>query len=135
MSKELEALEKLGNIDVTYNRNGIEGCYSIKDTDEFEIIENTLKRQDSIEITAIDIEQDNKELCKENKKLKQVLEIIKRKGCSYMEISLIVSCNNYEEYCIEMNSDRVYSSGYECTRAFKTQEEFELLKKVLYYEL
>lgn len=43
MNKELEALEKLGNIDVIYNKNGIEGCYSIKDTDKFEIIETALK--------------------------------------------------------------------------------------------
>lgn len=45
--------------------------------EELSIIETALKREDSIEITAIDIEQENQALCKENKKLKQILEIIK----------------------------------------------------------
>ena len=51
MNEALRALEKLGNIDVIYNRNGIKGCYSIKDTDEFEIIEKELK--------ALEIIKDN----------------------------------------------------------------------------
>lgn len=64
------------------------------------------------------------------KKLK-ALEIIKDKGCSGMEIALIVSCKNYEEYCFEMNSGILYSNGYERGKAFKTKEEYDILKEVL----
>ena len=64
----------------------------------------------------------------EREELKKVLEIIKEKSCSHIEKVLIVSCNDYEEYCFEMNSGRVYSSEYECKTAFKTPEEYDLLK-------
>lgn len=70
----------------------------------------------------------------ENKMIKDksnTLDIIKNKGCSYMERSLIVACRNYEDYCVEMNSGRVYPNIYECERAFKTQQEFNLLREVL----
>ena len=65
-SKVLKALERMV-------RNG----YVSPNVEELKIIEVALKREDSIEITAIDIEQDNKELCKENKKLKRALEMFK----------------------------------------------------------
>ena len=65
------------------------------------------------------------------KKALKALEIIKEKGCSYIEKALIVSCKSYEEYCFEMNSDRVYLSEYERRATIKTQEEFDLLKELL----
>jgi len=43
MSKELEALERIGNNNVIYYRNGLECSYDIKDTDEYEIIEKTIE--------------------------------------------------------------------------------------------
>ena len=71
-------------------------------------------------------------LCDEDTKRKlKALEKIKNKGCSYMEISLIVACRNYKDYCAEMNSGRIYPNRYEFEKAFKTQFEFHLLKEVL----
>lgn len=75
MTKELEALERIRKIKINGGFDTID--YFPIHKEDLDIIEAALKKQDSIEITAIDIEQDNKELCKENKKLKRVLEIIK----------------------------------------------------------
>lgn len=59
------------------------------------------------------------------------VDIIKSKGCSFIEIALIISCKNYEEYCTEIDSGRVYSNVFERKSSLKTKEEFDLLKKVL----
>lgn len=73
MNKELSSLEALCYLyDIVHGRKIKYHPHELK-----LLIERDLRRKDYLEITAIDIEQDNKELCKENKKLKQVLEIIK----------------------------------------------------------
>lgn len=64
----------------------------------------------------------------------KAFEIIKKKGVSFVEIALIVSCKSYEEYCIEMKSNRVYLTSYECMKTLKTQEEFDLLKEELLWD-
>ena len=104
MSKELEALNDLRNKCCDYLSLSMDRQVC----DSFKLIETALK--------ALELKS---------------LEIIKEKGCSYIEKALIVSCKNYEEYCFEMNSGRVYSSRYEWKKALKTQEEYELLKGVL----
>lgn len=71
---------------------------------------------------------------KETEKGLEVLKIIKKKGVSFMELALIVSCKSYEEYCIEMKSNRVYLTSYECMETLKTQEEFDLLKEELLWD-
>ena len=86
---------------------------------DLDIIENALKREDSIEITAIDIEQDNKELYKENKKLKRALEIIKEKG---IVVQFIKETNLVEQYNAGI-------SGYLLEPL--TKEEYDILKEVL----
>ena len=82
-------------------------------------IETALKREDSIEITAIDIEQDNKELCKENKKLKRALEIIKEKGIDILEFRTTRKAKTYNK-----NTKRTYVKDY-------TDEEYDLLKEII----
>lgn len=93
MTKELEALNRIKKIEIykeedyydpdderTIGLSGYEYQGSVEEeyANEIEIIEIALKREDSIEITAIDIEQENQALCKENKKLKQLLELIQK---------------------------------------------------------
>lgn len=80
MSKELtplEALDKILNQKTLSVPERKVISFREKYKEEVDIIESALKRNDSIEITAIDIEQENQALCKENKKLKQLLAIIK----------------------------------------------------------
>lgn len=130
MNKELTPLENFEYfircfaIDTNEELDTIKKLYA----GTIKVIESALKRLNYIDENKIYCISEN--YLQDIKKLK-AFKIIKEKGCSYMEIALIVSCKNYEEYCIEMNSGRVYSSGYECERAFKTQEEFDLLKEVL----
>lgn len=88
-----------------------------------------LKRQDSIEITAIDIEQDNQALCKENKKLKRVLEIIREKK---VNIGYLLLCDDYEDYLDDFNDRQ--GEGNLPSFELLTKEEYDLLKKVLYNE-
>ena len=84
MSKELtplEAFKRFRNNIRSLEENTSLKYFFEKDAlhfkEDLDIIETALKREDNIEITAIDIEQENQALCKENKKLKQILEIIK----------------------------------------------------------
>ena len=136
MSKGLEALERIRKIRVNGGFDTID--YFPVHKKDLDIIETALKRQDRIEITAIDIEQDNKELCKENKKLKKALkekekdekklkalEIIKEKSVDVGFLQFLKSCSNerYNNYIIE----------HAWTKNTKklTQEEYDLLKEVL----
>lgn len=125
MSKELtplKALERLKKLEFGYvDGNGTPKTMSLFGLKEFDIIETALKRQDSIEITAIDIEQDNKELCKENKKLKRVLEIIKKKDVSMYWLRNSKSVDEYNNFIL--TDKRQYQK--------LTQEEYDLLKEVL----
>ena len=73
MSKELEALNRLFSIANMLFFN------DINQEEDYKLVKAALKREDSIEITAIDIEQENQALCKENKKLRRALETIKEK--------------------------------------------------------
>lgn len=129
MNKELNALER------------IKKYYPFKigelEYQNIDIVETALKNYEHLyqiwncKDSDTMIIQTTKTIHDENNKKLKALEIIKKKGCSYMEILLIVSCKRYEEYCFEMNSDRVYENGFECERAFKTQEEYDLLKELL----
>lgn len=130
MSKELTPLEELQFIrHYEINDDHITLNHHIICKRSLDNIETALKDYERLLSLRKTAEWADEKL-RTKKKLK-VLEIIKEKGCSYIEIVLIVSHHNYEEYCIEMNSGRVYSSRYECERAFKTQEEFNLLREVL----
>ena len=102
-------------------------CKELKiENSEFAIIvEKALKREESIEITAIDIEQDNKELCKENKKLKRVLEIIKEKNVNLGLIKISKSVEEYNKWAL------VNNLFVDIDQRTLTQEEYDLLKEVL----
>lgn len=77
------------------------------------------------------IRLNNKNLPCSNCKELKALKVVKEKGCSFIEIALIISCKSYNEYCIEMNSRVVYSNIFERKSSLKTKEEYELLKEVL----
>ena len=108
MSKELEALKELGN----YRVNDIDYC--VKDTIEYDIIENALKRLEVYDKcnyqTTIhkDVLQISKEL--------EALNIIK-------EIFPIEE----EDFCYDKQTDTYIFLGYKVSK-----EEYDLLKEVLY---
>ena len=112
MNKELtslDALEKLGNIDVTYNRNGIEGCYSIKDTDEFETIETALKRIDYLERVNRDL-QESKDKLIEERNNKIIEHRIVYDDYNFQNIKKFVACKDCQYYENEkcMNKDNCF---------------------------
>lgn len=57
------------------------------------------------------------------------LEIIKNKGLHHLEISMMISSLSYEEYSIEMKKEIGIRPMIDAK--LKTQEEFDLIKKVL----
>lgn len=123
MSKELDALNDLRNSGLV--KDDVV-CFTKKAFEKrLDIIETRLKREDSIEITAIDIEQDNKALCKENKKLKRELEIIIKKE---VEIGLLKGILHADK---SLHTASYYNSHFVATYRHLTQEEFDSLKKVL----
>lgn len=128
MSKELEALEKIKNsrmieqYKIVSSRFGNRfTCCTIDDifSDEIKIIETALKRYDTLEFIAVDIEQDNKALIKENNKLKRALEIIK-------ELILNDLVFGGKEHSIK------FSFGpYTLYTVIKDKTKFDLLKEIL----
>ena len=128
MTKELtplEALHDLMNNPYYIALGRVQGKAQFNK--DIQIIEAALKREDSIEITAIEIEQDNKELCKENKKLKRVLEIIKKQKCIHiLALKSSVDQGAYNQFILPLNR-------YLGIKLFDklTQEEYDLLKEVL----
>lgn len=57
MSKELEALERIGDTNVTYYRNGLECSYFIEDTDDFDIIKDGLSRLEKYDALNLSCEE------------------------------------------------------------------------------
>lgn len=128
MSKELEAFNNL----VERLAGGEYDINLLKTFDkEYLFIETALKRANILDFIAVDIEQDNKALCKENKKLKRALDIIKKTGCSYEHILLIERTKNYKVY--ETQFDNYLENRYESFKfeLKKSKEEYDLLKEAL----
>ena len=125
MSKELKSLERIENYQVVVDIEK-DKTSTIKELlpNSCKTLETALKRLETLE-------EEKQSFDRQLEKKLKALEIIKEKGCSYIEKALIVSCKNYKEYCFEMNSGRVYLSEYERWATIKTQEEYDLLKEVL----
>ena len=125
MNKELNAVEKLKSccLDLQFKRRDVVDI--ALDIEKYsKIIETALKKLNNIETASIDIEQENQALYKENKKLKQALELIK----DLAKVYDVEFCDKDQTMSFKI---RLRNKFVLETIRFKSKEEYDSLKEVL----
>ena len=141
MSKELEALERIGKLEIVVGLRVVPTKTIVKDFADYYIIETALKRLEEIEQKYNELLYDYQELVhcglkSEQKKLK-ALEVIKEKNVDVgrLKHSICVAINNkatmVNAATKEFIEPYIYYNFSRPKNEWLTQEEYNLLKELL----